>query len=143
LDADFVLGEATDRRLLESALAEIGFLPTSSSGMFAHPNTPITLDFPKGPLAVGGEYVRETTTLERGERRLRILTPTDCVRDRLAHFFHWNDYTALKAAVGVARTHREHIHFDRLEAWAESESGLGRADHRTKFKRFLQDVSAP
>jgi hypothetical protein len=68
--------------------------------MYEHPATAYTVDFPRGPLAVGGDYVRETAILERGDLRRRILIVIDCIRDRLAAFYHWNDYTSLGAAVG-------------------------------------------
>lgn len=108
--------------------------------MFEHPRTRFTLDFPKGPLAVGGDYIRETATVERANIRLRILTPTDCVRDRLAHFYYWSDYTALTAAVGVARAHRERVDIENLREWTERESGSGAANHRPKFEQFLDRI---
>ncbi len=105
--------------------------------MFEHPRTHFTLDFPKGPLAVGGDYLSETANLERGGVRLRILTPTDCVRDRLAHYYHWDDHTALRAAVAVARSHPESVDIEKLRDWTERESSAGAADHRHRFRQFL------
>lgn len=126
-----------EREQLQRALAEIGFAPSRTLGMFEHPHSNFTIDFLKGPLAVGGDYIHETVTLERGAMRLRILTPTDCVRDRLAHFYHWDDYTALEAAVGVAQSHRQSIDVSTLRAWTEREGGIGSVDHRPKFQEFL------
>jgi hypothetical protein len=138
LDADFVLANSPDRKQLRDALADIGYIPMATTGMFKHPSTRFTIDFPRGPLAVGGDYVHETATLERGGIRLRILTPTDCVRDRLAHFYHWNDYTALTAAVAVAKSHRETVDIEQVRLWTERESGLGPTDYRGKFQNFLE-----
>jgi hypothetical protein len=138
MDADFVLTNYPQRRQLEAALTEIGFEPSATRGMFEHPRTTFTLDFPKAPLAVGGDYIHETAVLERGIMKLRILTPTDCVRDRLSHFYHWDDYTALNAAVGVARSHRARIDFPSLRVWTERESGPPPADHRPKLEEFLR-----
>ncbi len=75
-----------------------------------------------GPLAVGGDYIHETHVLERAGLRLRILTRADCVRYRLAHFYYWNDYTALNAAVGVAADARGEIDLGLLHTWTERES---------------------
>jgi hypothetical protein len=141
MDADFVLASVPERKRLQAALAGIGFAPNPGSGMFAHPRTRFTVDFPKGPLAVGGDYVRETAVLERGNMRLRILTPTDCVRDRLAHFYHWNDYTALSAAVAVADSHRASIEFELLRAWTEREGDSAR-DFREKYREFIERLKA-
>jgi hypothetical protein len=136
-DADFVLTGSAKRDNLREALATIGFVPSDTVGMFEHPRTPYTVDFPKGPLAVGGDYIQAVATLERGGVRLNILTVTDCVRDRLAHFFHWDDYTALTAAIGVARSHRQSVDIANLREWTDRESGSGRDDHRPKFEQFL------
>ncbi|MDI6740798.1 MAG: hypothetical protein QME74_10605 [Candidatus Edwardsbacteria bacterium] len=34
--------------------------------------------------------------------RLHLLSPTDCVKDRLAAYFHWNDRQSLEQAGLVA-----------------------------------------
>jgi hypothetical protein len=136
MDADFVLLGSTTRNELLTALADVGFVPSRINGMFEHSKTPFTIDFPRGPLAVGGDYVQEFATLERGEIRLRILTPQDCVRDRLAHFYHWDDYTGLNAAVGVARCHRGQIDLQQLQEWTERERGAS-LNHIAKFHEFL------
>jgi hypothetical protein len=108
--------------------------------MYEHPRTVFTVDFPSGPLAVGGDYILETATLQRGDLRLRILTVTDCVRDRLAAFYYWDDYTSLNAAVGVARAHRGRTEFGLLEKWTERESGPPPADYLPKYREFLKRV---
>lgn len=140
-DADFVLVKPADRQRLREALAEVGFVQTSTAGMFSNKRTRFTVDFPKGPLAVGGDYIHETATLERSNMRLRILTPTDCVRDRLANFYHWNDYTALAAAVAVARAHRADVDLESLRSWSERESDFGKSDFRAKYQEFLKRLA--
>jgi hypothetical protein len=143
LDADFVLANSPERKQIEAALAEVGYAPSAAAGTYEHPRSKFTIDFPKGPLAVGGDYVKETAVLERGAMRLRILTPTDCVRDRLAAFYYWNDYTSLNAAVGVARAHVDQIDFALLREWTEREGGPPPLDFGPKFKEFLKRVGLP
>lgn len=140
LDADFVLESTPEERLLERALAEIGFRRSTTIGMFEHPDSSFTADFPRGPLAVGGDYIRETAIITRGAMRLRILTPTDCVRDRLSHFYHWNDYQALDAAVSVARVHRENIDIDELRRWTAREGAHPSQSFEERFREFLRRV---
>ena len=141
MDAGFVLLDSPKRDDLREALAGIGFAQSDAVGTFEHPRTIFALDFPKGPLAVGGDYVHDTATLERDGIRLSILSPTDCVRDRLAHFYHWNDYTALAAAIGVTREHRENVDLAKVREWTERESSSGHHDHRPKFDQFLERLS--
>jgi hypothetical protein len=130
-DADFIV-DVGDLNAIDEALTSIGFFRNRRSRIFAHPQSAFTVNFPRGPLAVGGEYVRDSNVINRGEMELRILTPFDCVRDRLAHFYHWNDYTALKAAIGVAASHTSEIDFARLRAWTIHES----SDLLPKFEEF-------
>lgn len=100
-DADFVLDNDDSLESVAQALATIGFKREGRSRIFAHPDTSFTVDFPKGPLAVGGEYVRATAVLRRDAHQMRIVSRDDCVRDRLAHFYFWGDEVALNAAVAV------------------------------------------
>lgn len=121
-DADFILEADDPLDDVAIALRAIGFQRHGRSRIFVHPNSEFTVDFPKGPLSVAGEYIHETHVLERGGLRLRILTRIDCIRDRLSHFYFWNDYTALNAAVGVAAQNSDEVDIDLLRAWTERES---------------------
>lgn len=139
LDADFVFLRQPDRVAVENVLAAIGFRKSKTFGMFEHAKSKYTLDFPKGPLAVGGDYVRTTQTVERNGRTLQSLTPTDCVRDRLAHFFFWNDYTALTTAVAVMQSpYGSEVDFDAVRTWAEREGRKNGLDFMPKLNEFQQ-----
>jgi hypothetical protein len=138
LDADFVLRRELRVSELEQILATIGYRPAATRGMFEHPKNRFTVDFPKGPLAVGRDYVKVTATLKRDREALRILTPTDSVKDRLAHFFHWDDHTALRAAVGVARSsYGSEIDYDELLRWTDNEGSFG-TNFRPKLDQFFE-----
>lgn len=133
-DADFILERDEPLTEIVDALAPIGFTRDGKSRIFVHPDTSFTIDFPRGPLAVGGDYVHETATLTNGDMTLRILSPTDCVRDRLAHFYHWDDYTALNAAVAVAAANIDNVNTDLLRSWSTREESLNKF---TEFERRL------
>ena len=53
-----------------------------------------------------------------------MLTPTDCVMDRLAGYYHWNDPQSLDQAVAVVRRHS--VDLERVEAWSKREHSEGR-----------------
>ena len=133
-DADFVLERDEPLAEVGGALLSIGFKRDGRSRIFVHPDSRFTIDFPRGPLAVGGDYVHETAILTRGDMILRILSPTDCVRDRLAHFYHWDDFTALSAAVAVAAANIDGIRMDMLRSWSKREEKL---DKFSEFERRL------
>ncbi|HEY1729555.1 MAG TPA: hypothetical protein VGG22_14345 [Candidatus Baltobacteraceae bacterium] len=142
LDADFVFRKTPRKNALEDALARIGFTKAASTGMFVHAKTSYTLDFPRGPLAVGGDYVTVTQKLKRGDITLQILTSTDCVRDRLAHFYFWDDYTALAAAVAVTQLQGNGIDQETIREWTERESRKNNADYTHKLTEYRKRCGA-
>ncbi len=136
-DADFILDHDDPLDVVAQALERIDFQRYGRSRIFTHPRSAFTVDFPKGPLAVGGEYVHERNTLRRGDEQLAILTPTDCVRDRLAHFFHWDDFTALQAAIAVAAARPTDVDLERISRWSERES----PEFKEKFAQFTRRLA--
>jgi hypothetical protein len=130
-DLDFVEEGPVTRREIKAALATIGF--QEKNRYFIHPETDLFVEFPTGPLTVGEERVRDVETRETGAGLLRLLTPTDCVKDRLAAFFHWNDRMAFEQALLVARA--QPIDMGDLRRWA---SGEARPDKLDDFEKALQ-----
>lgn len=116
---------------MRKALAEIGF--AEDHRYFVHPETTWFLEFPTGPLAVGDGPVQELNEVATDTGVLVLLTPTDCIKDRLAAFFHWKDRQALQQAVWVAQRNA----FDREEvrAWSVRE---GMAEKFAEFVAALE-----
>jgi hypothetical protein len=50
---------------------------------------------------------------------LRILTPTDTIKDRLCGYFYWDNKPSLEQAVLIAL--KNQIDFKNLEDWARAE----------------------
>ena len=93
-DLDFIEEGPVPRRQIKSVLAKIGF--REKDRYFVHPETEFFVEFPTGPLTVGDERVQTVATRDTGAGCLRLLSPTDRVKDRFAAFFHWNDTMALE-----------------------------------------------
>lgn len=127
-DLDFVCN--ADMNRIRTAMETIGFRQEKGK-YFAHPDTRIIVEFPRPPLMLGQQYVRESDVDDRQTPagRLRILTPTQCVMDRLASFFHWNDYQGLLQALAVARRHP--VDLEQLRRWSTAEGAM------EKFAKFL------
>ena len=51
--------------------------------------------------------------------RLRLLSPTECVKDRLAAYYRWEDRQCLEQAAMVAAENQ--IDLDEIERWSASE----------------------
>jgi hypothetical protein len=116
-DLDFVERISAGRRRLKAVLAEIGFIERAR--YFRHPQSEFFLEFPAGPLAVGGEPPGELRVLTFATGELLALSPTDCVKDRLAAFFHWNDRQCLEQALQVARS--AEVDLAEIEGWSVRE----------------------
>jgi len=129
-DLDFIEEGPVPRRQVKDALTMIGF--KEKNRYFIHPETEYCVEFPTGPLTVGDERVYEVETRDTGAGRLRLLTPTDCVKDRLAAFFHWSDMMAFEQALFVAR--EQPIDIADLRRWAKAE---GEADKLATFEEAL------
>lgn len=99
-DLDFVLTFDSDGSAVKSALSHLGYAFKDS--MFVHPESHFTVEFPKGPLAIGAEVVTKFETMRDGDLVLHVVSATDVVRDRLNKYAAWDDLSALRAAVGVA-----------------------------------------
>ena len=114
---DFVTIERNKR--ITPILAEFGFEPRGRE--YAHPKSRFFVEFPPGPLSFGDRYVdnNEATFLETQYGPIRIITPTQCVMDRLAWFIHGNDKQARDQALMVAK--RQNIDWKTVFEWAEGE----------------------
>lgn len=126
-DLDFV--SAAGHREIEAVLKRLGFV-RQEGRHFVHPSCPYTLEFPPWPVAIGREVIREWGTRAVGPLTIEILTPTQCVMDRLAAFYHWRDRQALDQAVAVAAS--QDVDLDVVRRWSDAEEQGGR------FAEFLR-----
>ncbi|OIO05724.1 MAG: hypothetical protein AUJ52_13235 [Elusimicrobia bacterium CG1_02_63_36] len=116
-DLDFVC--AAGRERVERAMASIGFRREGRS--FVREGIPFTVEFPTGPLALGEHVgVRPAGRLRVGATLIRLLSPAQCVMDRLAWFFHNRDRQCLDQAVAVASS--QAVSLDAIRRWARGEN---------------------
>ena len=120
-DLDFIENVASSRKKFRAALEQIGF--REDGRHFKHPDSAFFVEFPPGPLAVGEERVREIRELEFPTGKLALLSPTDCVKDRLAAYYHWNDLQSLEQARLVARDNP--VDLDGIKRWSRVEGKPG------------------
>jgi hypothetical protein len=130
-DLDFIEFGSIGIRKLKKVLGEIGFY-CGEDRYFRSPETDIFLEFPPGPLSVGEEPIKEIITLNFPTGELRIISPTDCVKDRLAAYYHWGDRQSLEQAVWVSKDNE--IDLNELERWSKREGKL--SDFHEIRKRF-------
>jgi len=102
-------------------MLEIGFVPENR--YLKHPQVNLLVEFPSGPPAVGKEPIGDINEIEFTTGVLRLLSPTDCVKDRLAAYYHWDDLQSLEQAVLVAQSNN--IDMSEVMRWSKEE---GKAD---------------
>lgn len=114
-DLDFVTtGLAKD---VAAAMHELGF--ERKRRHWVHPASVWYVEFPSGPLSIGDEVEVRIATKRTAHGALKLLPPTECVMDRLAAFFHWNDRQSLDQAVLVAK--KTAVDLARIRAWSRRE----------------------
>ena len=116
-DLDFIENVPVGGRKLGEVLKEIQF--SRKDRYFTHPDTEYFFEFPVGPLAVGSEQPFEISVLEYETGKLTALSPTDCVKDRLAAYYHWNDRECLEQALLVSTS--SEVDFAEIERWSLNE----------------------
>jgi hypothetical protein len=116
-DLDFVLLSHADRKNARPILEALGF--RMEGRHYRHTDTPYIVELLSPPLSVGNEPVREVRKIRRGKHVLKLLSPTDCVKDRLASFYHWNDQPSLLQAVLVCTDTK--VDLDEVRRWSRQE----------------------
>lgn len=119
-DLDFIEQFGVKNSHLTETLKKIGF--EKNGRHYVNPETEFFIEFPPGPLSIGNEPIRKTETIEFKTGFLHLLSPTDCVKDRLAGYYHWNDRQSLEQAIMVS--HDNIINYDELERWSRKEGKL-------------------
>lgn len=120
-DLDFVKGSLFTENL-EEAMAQIGF--QKHGRHFAHPDcNKYFVEFPGSvPLGIGADYSITPDEKEVNGEVIKILSPTDCVKDRLATYIHFKDRDGLDQAILVAERHP--VDFKSIKKWCEGEKSL-------------------
>lgn len=60
------------------------FIECLATNYFEHLDTEFGIEFPSGPLMAGEECIEKVAERKTAVGTLRLLTPTDSVKDRLA-----------------------------------------------------------
>lgn len=102
-DLDFVIQNFMKENL-PKIMEEIGFIRKGRH--YIHPDCRhLFVEFPSGPLGIGEDYsIKPAKHLENGVK-LKILSPTDCVKDRLASFIYFQSREGLEQSLLVASRH--------------------------------------
>jgi len=81
---------------------------------------------------VGHEHIKSSRVAElvTAVGAIKLLSPTDCIKDRLLNFYEYRDEQCLEQAKDVARSHP--VNWSSLKKW---HPGEGYADRFHAFRR--------
>lgn len=119
-DLDFVV-EKNALESVQQILENLGFLKVRGRH-YEHPEcTHIIIEFPPGPLSIGDDYKIKPDEIMVENKRIKIFSPTDCIRDRLASYIHFQARECLDQAVLVAK--HQPFSLKKVKEWCQSEGG--------------------
>jgi hypothetical protein len=130
-DADFILRGPVRQSALDAAMASIGF--RRENDRYIHPAVEFFVEFPVGPLAIGGDVDIHPVELGPRGKCVLALSATDSCRDRLAAYYHWDDRQSLDVAVQIAL--RNPVDWKVIEAWSVKE---GAAERFAEFRKAVR-----
>lgn len=136
-DLDFVLLTYLNQKLPE-VMAAIGF-KVSMSRHYSHPKCKhLIIDFASGPPGIGEDYKIIPREVKSDGQKIKIYSPTDCIRDRLASYIHFNALECFDQAVMVAKKWP----FDRakVKKWCTDERAT---DAFEELQQALQKKETP
>jgi len=67
---------------------------------------------------VGSELGRDILSREEGNKILKILSPTECTKDRLVSYYHWNDRQSLEQAILVCK--KNEVDLKEIRRWSKT-----------------------
>jgi hypothetical protein len=117
MDIDLIDQSLYGHKVIKQKMGELGFI--ERNGHFQHADISYTVEFPASPLAVGNEIIKDIAEIETEYGVLRLITPTDCVKDRLSAFYHWDDERSLEQAILVAL--KNDIDIENIRKWSIKE----------------------
>jgi hypothetical protein len=118
-DIDLITTSSIKRMI--PLLEELDF-KNSGGRLFENPRCKFLIDFVAPPVSIGDSPVSEFNYINTSYGTICLLTPTDCVKDRLAAYFFWNDLQSLDQAVMVAK--RNKIDIQDVKKWSEKQGEL-------------------
>ena len=119
-DLDLINVYGVNRRKIRDVMTALGFY--EEGRYFRHTDSQFFVEFPPGPLTIGEEPVKQIVEKKLSTGILKVISPTDCVKDRLAAYYKWGDQQSLLQAMLVAQ--RNKINITEIRRWSLVEGKL-------------------
>jgi len=129
-DIDFVTTGLAGRAQIKRAMERLGFREVGRH--YEHPDAKWFVEFPGGPPSVGTEPIARIEEIHFATGTLRVISATDCVKDRLSAYYHFHDRQSLHQARLVAA--ERDVDLAEVRRWSEVE---GKLDEFAKIEHEL------
>lgn len=117
-DLDFI--SPNDHKHILEVMKLIGFEPhPPASKNLSHSESEFTVEFPGRVNMIGGSLEVVDHQVEIDGVKIRMLSPTQSVMDRLAAYIAWKDPQGLDQAEWICERHP--VLFEKIKKWAEAE----------------------
>lgn len=135
LDLDFIDLSYSRKKEIAKALKVIGFGSHAGSRYFEREGCQWSIEFPSAPLAIGHELIpiEKVAEMKTNQGTVKLLSPTDCVKDRLLWWYLEEDGQCREQALDIARNHA--IDWQDIQAWHKAE---GYEDSLQTFRDAIQ-----
>ncbi len=115
---------------IKNSLAKLGFI--NKGKYYQHPDCAFLIDIVASSIAIGEQIIEDFGKLKTKYGTFKLLRIEDCVKDRLASYFHWGDRQGLEQAIFVCLDHK--VNLKKIHAWAKGEG------HEKKFQNFTLEL---
>jgi hypothetical protein len=119
-DIDFVMQYSYSSSQIEKTMLELGF--TIDGKYYVLDESKFFVEILTPPVAVGDEFVQKFASRDTKLGTLKLLTPTDCIKDRLCGCYLHGDKQCFEHALAVAS--KNEVDIADLKKWSKSEDKL-------------------
>lgn len=116
-DIDFVMQYSYSVNQIEKNMIELGF--QIDGKYYILDGSKFFIEILTPPVAVGDEFIQNFASRVTKVGTLKLLTPTDCIKDRLCGCFLHNDKHCFEHALAVAS--KNIVDIDNLKKWSKNE----------------------
>ena len=134
-DLDYVTYE--DIKKVAVALHELNF--KKKGRYFQHKECQYLVEFVSPPVAIGNEPIQNYEFHETALGIIKMLTPTDSVKDRLASYYHWDDRQGLDQAISICLEISEKVDLKEVKRWSKNEKQLRKFDFFLEHLKILSN----
>lgn len=133
-DIDLVEPLISKASEIKSVMEAVGFRKVGRH--YVHPKCKhLFIEFVSGPVSIGEDYKIIPDEKEFNGKILKIFSPTDCIRDRLASYIYFSSRECLDQALLVAKS--QHFNLERVKKWCLREGVSGQRAFEEFYSLYL------